>query len=81
MTHVDLQIVEFIQGELEVGSTVSIVEWEITKERKESEGWRLTERSGEAEREGQWSKQWKEWGADRKLDDRKRTEGLCLPPL
>lgn len=38
MTHVDLQIVEFIQGELEVGSTVSIVEWEITKERKESEG-------------------------------------------
>lgn len=39
------------------------------------------ERFGETEREGQWSKWWKEWEVDGRLDDRKRTEGICLPLL
>lgn len=57
-THVDVQIVEFIQGLLEVCSAVS-----VHGRAKECEGEKRVrrleidrERSGEAEREGQWSK-------------------------
>lgn len=79
--HVDVHIVKYIKSTEScfyyVHGWMRECEGEERVRRLVTEG----ERSGEAEREGQWSKWWKDWGVDVKLEDRKRTEGLCLPPL